>query len=660
MDDQNRPIPENLEPVDETLTDQEALQPKKTAEPSTPATPKPRKPRVKKVEEVEVPAPATEPEPESVFSYDLDIVVEPTLLQPPTIAPSLGQVVKEKQDIYHPTVIPDEDLSDPNVIIKKATKKTPEIRVRRYEPDASIGLKADEVEARTQLGLVNRVSSTNSKSYLKIITDNVFSIFNISLIGIFGWLVSVNTSLANMAFMVVLVVNISIGVAQEIKAKKMIENLSLLTNPIVEVIRDGESKTITVSEVVIDDVIVLTSGKQIVTDCVVKQGLIEVNEALITGESDNIVKTAGMTLFGGSTVASGRCLTIVTAVGKDNYINKLSNKAKTGKSAKSGLYSQLRIVLTILAVISLGLGAFLFYRMFGNGKIVEELIDGELVTSFARTFTYQSVVQKTAGAIVGMMPAGLLLCTSVSLAVGVVRLVKKNALVQEVYSIETLARVDTLCLDKTGTITDGTMTVREVLDIKNPTKFTVKQIVSAMLNAQTDTNQTSLALLDYFGTGKRMPFVNTIPFSSSRKYQAVEFNNGYTFLLGAPTFVVKDKEEYAQIQYEVERRSNEGYRVLALGCTQNSIANNDISGVVTPISLIVIEDTIRPNAIDTIEKFQSNGVLVRVISGDDPLTVSRIAERAGVKNAHDYISLEGKTETEIRNICNKYIGRAHD
>ena len=265
---------------------------------------------------------------------------------------------------------------------------------------------------------------------------------------------------------------------------------------------------------------------------------------------------------------------------------------------------------------------------------------------------HTEAVVATSGAVIGMIPSGLFLLTSVALFVGVIRLGRNKTLVQELYCIEMLARIDTLCLDKTGTITDGTMTVKSVIEFENKPDLPLKGLVSAMLNAQNDQNLTSEALLERFGNAKRIRHKALIPFSSARKYSAVEFEKYGTYAIGAPEFVLKD--QYNLVAQEVEKQAQEGYRVLVIARTDQPIVNNQLEGKLIPVALIMIEDTIRADAPDTIDYFKKNGVDVKVISGDNHLTVSRISQRAGIPNAENYISLEGLSDKEVVRVANKY------
>lgn len=530
----------------------------------------------------------------------------------------------------------------------KKVKKMDEVVVERYNPDAKKGLTSEDVESRQLAGLVNVGDKGSTKSIASIVISNLVTFFNFLILLITIWLVSVGASLTNFFFVLIVSANIGIGIIQEIRAKKTIDKLSLLSAPTSVVIRDGDDIEIGVSDVVIDDILKLSSGKQITADAVVREGSIEVNESLLTGESDPIIKKQGDTLYSGSFVISGNCYAQVTAIGKDIYIQKLANQAKKYKKPESELLSSLKHIIRVIGVIIIPITFFLIYIQWGQFDWASDITFSEILASE----NYQSIVEKTSGAMLGMIPSGLFLLTSMALAVGVIRLAQNNTLVQELYCIETLARVDTLCLDKTGTITDGTMTVRSIIEFKANTKVTLKNAVSAMLNAQNDNNLTSQALKERFGTAKRYRHKSLIPFSSSRKYSAVEFDRYHTFVIGAPEYVLKN--DFNKVAAEVEKQSKEGYRVLLVGYTEGHIENHEIKGDIEPMALIMIEDTIRPDAIDTISYFNSHQVEVKVISGDNPVTVSRIAERAAIENANQYISLENMSDKEVVRIANRY------
>jgi cation-transporting ATPase E len=526
--------------------------------------------------------------------------------------------------------VPLDDEPQEAINVKTRVRSKDDIVVERYNPDVDKGLTTEEVELRQMAGLANIGDTGSTKSIANIIRTNIVTFFNFLNFAIAAWLLSVKAHFTQLFFMGVITANITIGIIQEIRAKKMIDKLSLLTAPTAIVMRDGSELEIAVSDVVIDDILHLSSGKQIPADAVVRQGSVEVDESLLTGESDAIIKKKGDTLYSGSFVVSGNCFAQATAVGHQIYIQKLTNQAKKYKKPESDLLGSLKKIIRIVGALIIPIAVALFY----------------LMTNFNTTgLAYNEIVQKTAGAMIGMIPSGLFLLTSMALAVGVIRLAQNNTLVQELYCIEMLARVDTLCLDKTGTITDGTMTVKSIIEYKNETGIPLKNIVSAMINAQNDPNLTSDALAERFGTAKRIRHRALIPFSSQRKFSAVQFDRYGTFVLGAPEFVVK--QNYHIIAREVDKQSQEGYRVLVVAHTSGDIQENQVTGEVIPLALIMIEDTIRPDAIDTIDYFKSHNVDVKVISGDNPVTVSRISLRAGIANADKYVSLEGMPDKEV-------------
>src|SRR5690554_6133357 len=527
------------------------------------------------------------------------------------------------------------DYDDLDLSLK--VKNRDEVVVERYNPDIDKGLTLPEVESRLMAGYVNKVSTGSSKTVLNILFTNVFTFFNILTFGIAAWLISAGAPVKQLDFLLVITANLVIGVIQEVKAKKTIDNLSLLSAPTAIVVRDNIEVEIAISSLVIDDIMRLNGGKQISADAVLRSGSIEVDESLLTGESDIIVKREGDPLYSGSYVVSGNGYAQVVAIGDDIYVQKLTSQAKKYRKPKSELFSSLKLIIRTVGVIILPMGAALFILMNNSG------------------LDYQEVVEKTSGAMIGMIPSGLFLLTSSALAVGVIRLAQNNTLVQELYVIEMLARVDVLCLDKTGTITDGSMNVHSTIEYENKTGLTFKNIVSILLNAQEEANLTSKALADRFGTARRLRSLEVIPFSSERKYSAASFEKYGTFVLGAPEFVIKKTNDNRDIFDEVDKQSKLGYRVLTVGHSKEVIKEGKIIGTVESLGLIMIEDTIRPDAIETIDYFKKSGVQVRVISGDNPLTVSRIAQRAGINGSNKYISLEGLTENEVIAAANEYI-----
>ncbi|MGI6781514.1 MAG: HAD-IC family P-type ATPase [Acholeplasmataceae bacterium] len=579
-----------------------------------------RKPRTKKVEPETPPA-------EQVTGEE---VKEP--VRRPRIRVKEVKVIVEEEPLATP-----DDFSAPFETKEEEPKpvlKKGEIIVNRYNPDQKKGLTAEEAEARKMAGFYNKIKKGSTKSIPGIIFTNMFTFFNLLMFGIAAWLITAKAPVTNFFFLGTISANILIGIIQEIKAKKIIDKLSIVSAPTAIVVRDSFEQEIKLQEVVIDDILLLKSGKQIPADAImVSEEPVEVNEALLTGEADPILKHKGDLLYSGSFIVAGTVKAQVVGVGEDVFIEKLAKQARTYQKPQSQLLKSLKILIKALAILIIPIGIILFYITtegpFGIGNT-----------------PYNASVISTAGALVGMVPAGLFLLTSMALAVGVIRLGDNNTLVQELYCIEMLARIDTLCLDKTGTITDGTMNVQSVIEIRSDSKLNVTEAIPAMMNAFKDENQTSKALIERFGRGKAYKYSRIIPFSSARKYSAVEFNDYGVYVLGAPEYVLKDK--YETVAHQVERISSDGYRVLALGFSKGRIRDNDnITGIVWPVALIVIEDSIRIDARETIEYFKQSGVDIKVISGDNPITASRIAERAGVENYHRYISLEGASEKEV-------------
>jgi len=517
---------------------------------------------------------------------------------------------------------------------RRKINKNPE-KLIRYDTDPKMGLSNEIVEKRMLDNLVNYTKAKTSKSIPAILFSNIVTFFNLLTFAIAAVLISVK-AFTDLVFLGLVIVNIIIGIIQEVRAKKTIDRLSLISAPTAIVRRAGSAVEISVSEVVLDDLLLLESGKQICADSIVIEGSVEVNESLLTGESDAIVKKPGDILYSGSFVVSGKCSARVDKVGNDNYIEQLTSQAKKYKKPKSDLMFSLSWIIRVMAIIIIPIGALLFWIMY-----------------YRNGLEYVYSIRKTAGAMIGMIPSGLFLMTSIALAVGVVRLAQRNVLVQELYCIEMLARVDCICLDKTGTITDGTMSVKNVIDYNTIAGLATKNIISAMLNALEDHNLTSVALEEKFGLGKRIKHTAAIPFSSQRKYQAITFDKYGTFILGAPEFVLKEK--FNLIQKDVNKYAALGYRVLCLAHRNGEIEDGNLpSSPVEVVSMILIEDNIRPDAINTIKYFRESGVSVRVISGDNPITVSKISQRAGIERAEDYISLDGLDDSEVIKAATKY------
>ena len=512
------------------------------------------------------------------------------------------------------------------------------------------GLTLEEVNIRKSQNQINVSSQSNLKTPWKIVRTNLFTYFNMLLAIIAALLVSIG-SYKNLWFIVIALINTLIGIIQELKARKTIKNLSLISDSKVKVIRQGMEIEIDIEEVVLDDIYKLESGRQIIADSVVVEGAITVNEANLTGESDSIAKEVGNQLLSGSYVVSGEAYVQAIAVGKDNYIETLQTKVKMLSKPKSVILNSLRSLLKVIGIIILPLGLMTFYNAFlrSNYDYLPDFIQNSAL--------YQEALVSMAGSMVAMVPSGLFLLTTMTFATSVIKLAKHNTLVQELYSIETLARIDTLCLDKTGTITDGTMSVDFFEMIENPiytiddyTEKEIKNIISTMNDALNDQNQTSQALRDYFGEKKKYKVVQSIDFDSMNKYSVVEFE-GAIYVLGAPEMILT--KQYSKIKKQVERYAVQGKRVLLLAESEK-LKDEKINGKIRPIAIIILNDNIRDSAIKTISEFNESNITVKVISGDNAMTVSEVARRAGVINAEKYISLDDVPDEALENIANEY------
>lgn len=506
-------------------------------------------------------------------------------------------------------------------------------RVKRVRTDASTGLTDDQVQERILKGQTNHTPNRNVKTYKRIFFENTVTFFNILCLAVAISLICVG-AWSNCLFMAIIIINTAIGIIQEIRAKKTIEKLSLLTAPAVKVVRSGIERTITTDEVVIDDIVVLSNGKQVVADCSIVEGSVEVNESMLTGESLPIKKKVGDTLLAGSFIVSGNCKCRVEKVGANNYIQQLSAKAKQYRRPKSELFNSLKGIIKVIGIIIIPIAILM------------------IINNYSSTNSITKTVTQTAGSIIGMIPSGMFLLCSVTLTVSVIKLSRRQALVQDLYCVEMLARVNVLCLDKTGTITDGTMKVYNCIQLSN-TNYTLKRIMGSMLSALGDNNQTSQALINYFGYNKELKPVVTLPFSSTRKLSAVSFENAGTYIMGAPEFVIPNNPD-EKINNLVEQYSKDGYRVLLVAYSSSNIIKDNPPSNRTPVALLILEDRIRDDAVSTIAWFKNNDVKVKIISGDNPLTVAEIAKRVGVENTESFINLEGLNEKQVIAAANKY------
>ncbi len=546
------------------------------------------------------------------------------------------------------------------------------------------GLTNEQVQERIAEGKVNVNENPNTRTYKQIILENTLTFFNFLNIALLVLVLFVR-SYKNSMFMGIILINTVIGIIQEIRAKKTIDKLAILTESKTVVLREGKKWSISTEKLVLDDLIFLKTGDQVPADVKVLEGTVEVNESLLTGESDNLSKSQGDELFSGSFVTSGEACCQVIHVGKDNYASQITSEAKEFKRHNSELRNSLNAILKVISIIIVPLGAMLFYKQY---MIVGDTLKDSVVNMVA--------------AVLGMIPEGLVLLTSVALTLGSMVLATKKTLVQELYCIETLARVDTLCLDKTGTITEGTMKVEDVqlydtaqtTVVQHTAKFDpetgepvqnvsalkpevtvsaekengqiqetvnsetlsqeerqklqeIDHIMGNMMSVLHDQNATADALRKRFPSRNDLKLIHAIPFSSDRKYSGAVFEGRGTYLMGAAQFLFPEGNE--ELLEHCSSYAQEGYRILVLAHSEQETKGTERPTGLEPLGLFLITDVIREEASDTLAFFDSQGVDLKVISGDDPVTVSAIAKKAGLKNANHYIDATTiKTSEEMQ------------
>ena len=529
-----------------------------------------------------------------------------------------------------------------------------ETEIVRFLPDKNFGLTEAQVASRNEQGLKNSAPKKFSKTYGSIFFGNIFTFFNFLCVFAAVALALAHAPISQFTFVLIFSCNIVVAIVQEIRAKVKIDKLSILSAPTAKVLRGGKKKEIPVDEIVLDDVLFLSSGQQIPADCVMLDGAGDVNEALLTGESVPIKKAEGDALLAGSFVTGGRLTARVDKIGADTYINRLTARAKKYKRPNSEIINSIYLFIKLIGLMIVPVAVCMFFTNLKAEGIEWADIQsrGGFMQILLSTGTFDSVIQKTFSVVIGMIPSGLLLLTTVALSVGMIRLAKYNTLVQDMYSLEMLARVNVLCLDKTGTITDGRMRVSDCVLLNNPTEYTVDDILGSMLASLDDNNQTSIALYERFGHSSALQATAQIPFSSVRKLSAVSFGDVGTFAMGAPEFVLKPMT--ARVEKLVKQYAQMGLRVLVLAHTPGQILGDKLPVLFRPVAIITLSDNIRPDAIDTIRWFKKNDVAVKVISGDNPVTVSEVARRAGIVNASQFISLEGLSPLEVETAANEY------
>ena len=543
--------------------------------------------------------------------------------------------VKAENEVVSTQEAPKEEIKPKKRKLSRAYLKSP---LNRVDADPEIGLNEEQLQERIDKGFVNVQQNVVTKSYWAIFRSNVLTLFNL-INFVLGCAVFAFGAFKNGLFLGIVFANMVIGIFQEVRSKKTLEKMSILTSPTVDAIRskNGVSSRMTIQTdaIALDDIIILKQGDQVPVDCMVVGGICDANESLLTGEADDIHKVKGDVLYSGSTIQAGEVTCRVTAVGAESYSAKLLAEAKKFKKTKSKLMNSINWIIRIVSILIFPLGTLMFLNNFQ-----------------AFDHVMKETVTRTVSSIIGMIPEGLMVLTSIALAAGVYKLAKKNTLVQDLYSIETLARVDVLCLDKTGTITEGSMQVEQVVPIDE--KYNIQDIIGNMVKALGPNNATFQAFSDYFHQGTEYEIIKKVPFSSARKWSAVDFGINKTFIVGAPEFVLKDR--FWEVEEKCEAFTKEGFRVLCLVTTREFLSETMDPAQMKIVGLIVLSDKIRENAHATFEYFAKQGVTLKVISGDNPITVSKVAERAGLQGADKYIDASKDLDTyeKIYDACDKY------
>ncbi|MCL1828116.1 MAG: HAD-IC family P-type ATPase [Oscillospiraceae bacterium] len=508
-----------------------------------------------------------------------------------------------------------------SVLIKKKTKQPARSeRLPVFEAEPGAGLDNDLVAERVRKGFANTAVEPPTKSVGKIVADNLLTYFNLVFFSLAACIIAVR-SWNDLMFMIVVLANIAIGIIQELRSKKTLDKLNLLSVRKGIAVRGSKQIAVNIENMVRDDIVIFAAGNQIYADASVVEGEVTVNEALITGEADEIKKVPGAGLMSGSFVVSGMCRARLTAVGEESYAAKLTTEAKkSAKRKQSEMMRSLSKLVKWIGIVLFPFGAALVYKeIYILGRSVEE------------------GVTSTVGALIGMIPEGLYLLTSVALVAGIMRLAQGKTLVRDMSCIETLARVDVLCVDKTGTITENKMIVEKISPLceERYSKEDIAMIMSDYAAGMESDNETMDALKRYFTGEIYQRPEKVMPFSSVKKYSGISFHPDENYILGAPDVILGSR--FSEYESEIERYSSEGCRVLLLALYDGDIYDEKLSFGLLPVSLVLLNNKVRPEASKTFEYFSRQGVAVKVISGDNALTVSEVASRAGIENAKKYI-----------------------
>ncbi len=511
--------------------------------------------------------------------------------------------------------------------LKKCYLEKEEPITKMEKDEMPIGLTSEEAARLKAEGKVNVDDTKSGKSYKRIVLDNLLTFFNLIYAVVTVVLVAVG-SFSNLTFLAVVIPNILIAIIQEVRAKMMVDKLSVTTEPRAKVMRDGALTEINAEEIVLGDIVYIEVGNQILADGEVVSGTAEVNESMLTGESNAIEKNSGDKLFAGSFLVGGGAYMKVTAVGKDNYVHKLEKAAKNFKAPQSNLFRDLNKLIKYITIFLVPMAVLL------------------AVSNYMRTADAVDTVVSTSGSIIGMIPAGIYLLITLTLTLSVIVLGKKDTLVQDMYSIEMLASADVVCLDKTGTITDGTMQVTALELLSTESEEEVSEIMAMLEGAEYSINNTSRALIERFGRNTECEITERIAFNSKRKYSGAAFAGKGSYSIGAAGFVKCPVSD--DLRDKITDHAKLGERVLLL------VKQPTLEEEGHAIALIAITDRIRPNAKETIAKFQEQGVTVKVISGDHAETVSTIAKRVGINNADKFLSCENLSDEELLRVANDY------
>ena len=522
-------------------------------------------------------------------------------------------------------------------------KKERRIPTTRYNPEYKKGLTSQQVQEHRLHGWTNKAVEPPSKTTKEIVHENVFTYFNLIFV-VLAVLLCLVGSFRDLTFLPVIIANTLIGIIQEIRAKQVLDKLTMLNAPRASVVRDGKRTVINAEDLVVDDIVIFKAGDQVCADAEVSAGEVQVNESLLTGEADEITKRKGDKLMSGSFIVSGQCHARLDKVGEDSYISKLTLQAKAMQSKEqSEMIRSLDKLVKCVGVAIIPIGIVLFSQAF-----------------FIQHDGFRESVTSMIAAVIGMIPEGLYLLASVALAVSSIRLAQKKVLLHDMKCIETLARVDVLCVDKTGTITENTMKVQKLIktdEYDEKEKGGLSLLVGDFAAAMTNDNITMAALKEYFTKASGKKVLSKTGFSSATKYSSVTFEDG-AYVLGAPEFVLKEKyDDYAE---EITEYASTGSRVLAFGIYDGEVDGKPLTHGILPFGFVLLANPIREAAKETFEYFAEQGVEVKVISGDNPVTVSNVAKQAGIKNADRYVDAsEFEDEQSMRKalLNNTVFGR---